>query len=174
MDRWIALLKGVNVGGNNRIKSAELAEICRGLGWADVATVLASGNVVFRADGASRSLAGDLSHALRLQKLDVPVLVIGGKDMAERRAACPYVPREGKHVHGFFCLSPPVFDEALARELATDSEEIVVMGRTVWLHTPDGFGTSKLAENLHKVVTGTDMTARNLNTITKLVEMLDR
>ncbi|QKS18106.1 DUF1697 domain-containing protein, partial [Curtobacterium sp. Csp2] len=64
MARWVALLRGVNVNGIT-IRSAELAALFRELGYEDVRTVLASGNVVFTADGDAASVTGAVEQALR-------------------------------------------------------------------------------------------------------------
>ena len=174
MDQWIALLKGVNVGGNNRIKSADLAMTCRDLGWHDITTLLASGNVVFRASGGATFLADQLSNALVAHGLDVAVVVISRDVMKDIRRSCPFPSDEGKTVHGFFCLASPEVDETLIARFATQGEAVVSADRVIWLHTPNSFGTSALAKNFPRVVSGTVMTARNLNTISKLVEMLDK
>ena len=164
---WIALLRGINVGGGNKLPMADLREICEGLGWAHVQTYIASGNVVFEAAGAPEALASSLHQKL---PFDVPVVVLSAGDLANRLAHCPFPPDAGKAVHGFFCLDAPEVDEDVIAQYAT-TEKVVVQGHTVWLYAPDGFGRSKLAENFHRAVTGTTYTARNLNTIQKLVDM---
>ncbi len=164
---WIALLRGINVGGSNRLPMADLRELCTGLGWQNVKTYIASGNVVFQADGAAEALASRLHQSL---PFDVATLVLGAEDLANRVSHCPFPRTLGKLVHGFFCLDAPDVDQdALAHY--TTTEQIAVHGHTVWFYAPDGFGRSKLAENFHRVVTGTTYTARNLNTIHKLVDM---
>lgn len=167
MQTWVALLRGVNVGGV-RIAMASLRSQADSLGWQDVQSYIASGNLVFRADGTATGLAADLAAAV-----DVDVLVLAGEDLRERLAACPFDPVTGKHVHGIFCFDDSVFEPDAYADLKIDSEVIEVMGRTVWLLAPGGVGRSKLVEKFHKVITGTRTTARNLNTIRKLVEMLD-
>lgn len=145
----------------------ELREICERLGWSNVRTYIASGNVVFEADGAAEALASKLHQKL---PFDVPVVVMSAHELANRLAHCPFPASAGKTVHGFFCLDAPEVDQDVIAHFAT-TEKVVVQGHTVWLHAPDGFGTSKLAENFHRAVTGTTYTARNLNTIHKLVDM---
>lgn len=167
---WIALLRGINVGGGNKLPMADLRGICDSLGWQNIRTYIASGNVVFEANGAAEALASKLHQSL---PFDVPVLVLSAHDLANRLSHCPFPPDAGKTVHGFFCLDAPEVDQDVIAQYAT-TEKVVVQGHTVWLHAPDGFGRSKLAENFHRAVTGTTYTARNLNTIHKLVEMSER
>lgn len=167
--KHVALLRGINVGGGNKLPMADLRAICEGLGWANVRTYIASGNVVFEAEGGNEALAEALHKAL---PLDVPVLVLGGDEMKNRLAHCPFPDEAGNKVHGFFCLDAPEVDEDAIAQYAK-TEKVVVQGHTVWMFAPDGFGRSKLGEMFHRVVTGTVYTARNLNTIKKLAEMLD-
>ena len=174
MQHWVALLRGINVGGNNLVPMANLRTLCAALGWADVRSYIASGNLVFRAEGQAEGLAATLRQAIAARMgCDVPIIALPGAAVRAALADCPFDPAAGKQVHGFILWSDPVIDrDALARFRAA-SEHLVVQGRVAWLHAPDGIGQSKLAEKFDKVVTGTQMTARNLNTWHKLVEMLD-
>jgi uncharacterized protein (DUF1697 family) len=172
MDRWVALLRGVNVGGANKVPMAALRALAEGLGWLGVQTYIASGNLVFSAEGDAEGLAATLRDAMKAgMGVDVAVIVLAGDDLAARVAGCPFDPEEGKHVHGFLLFGEGRLDEGMLGSLKLPSEEVVLDGRTVWLLAPDGIGRSKLAEKFHKVVLGSDMTARNLNTLRKLAEM---
>ena len=174
MQTWVALLRGINVGGNNPVPMADLRALCAGLGWADVRSYIASGNLVFRAKGQADGLADALRQAIAAQLgCDVPIIVLSGAALRAALADCPFDPGAGKHVHGFFLWADPVLDQDALERFRAPSEVLVVQGRVGWLYAPDGIGTSKLAEKFDKVVTGTQMTGRNLNTLRKLVEMLD-
>jgi uncharacterized protein (DUF1697 family) len=170
MGRWVALLRAVNVGGANKVPMAALRALAGGLGWERVETVGASGNMVFDAEG--EGLAERLRAAMREgMGVEVPVLVLAGDDLAARVAGCPFDPVRGKDVHGFLLFGDARLDEAELARWKAPSEALVMEGRTVWLHAPEGIGRSKLAEKLHRVVVGADMTARNLNTLRTLVGM---
>ncbi|WP_438957156.1 hypothetical protein [Cognatiyoonia sp.] len=91
-------------------------------------------------------------------------------ELASHFAHCPFPASAARTVYGFFCLDAQELDQDVIAHFAT-TEKVVVHGHTVWLHAPDGFGASKLAENFHRAVTGTTYTARNLNMIDKLVDM---
>lgn len=169
MQRYVALLRGINVGGNNRLPMADLKALCEYLGWQNVRTYVASGNVVFDADGGAEALAAALHAAL---PFDVQVLVLSGDDLRYRLGRCPFPASVGKFAHGFFCLDRPTLDSDVIAQFRKD-EEVVHYDHTVWLHTPSGFSKSKLAEVMHRVITETSFTARNLNTVHRLVEMLD-
>jgi uncharacterized protein (DUF1697 family) len=169
--KWIALLRGINVGGGNKVPMADLRALAEDLGWNDVATYVASGNVVFSAKGDADKLADTLRKALASgQGVDVPILVLPADRLKADLDACPFEPKEEKHVHVLFLFDQPHLDKALLADLKTPTEELSVNKQTAYLHTPDGFGRSKLGEKLGKVV-GCDFTARNLRTVRTLVEM---
>lgn len=177
MGRWVALLRGVNVGGANKVPMARLRLLAEGLGCGQVETVGASGNMVFDAEG--EGLAERLRAAMAAEMgVDVPVMVLAGEDLAARVAGCPFDPVRGKDVHGFLLFGDARLDEGELGRWRAASEALVMDGRTVWLHAPEGIGRSKLVEKLHKVVVGVEMpvqmTARNLNTLRTLVEMAGR
>lgn len=175
MIRWVALLRGVNVGGGNRVPMADLRSLCRSLGWQNVESYIASGNLVFDAAGPASELATDLRRGLQKSfDVDVPILVLDQQDFQDRFSTCPFPPDAGKEVHGFFCQHPPQLDSEMANVLIEDTEALDVADRMVWMHAPDGFARSALASKIDKVILGTDFTARNLNTIQRLAEMLDR
>ncbi len=166
--RHVALLRGVNVGGGNKLPMADLRAQAADLGWQDITTYIASGNLVFRASGTP----DDLATALRAKlAVDVPVLVLTGDDLRAAVLGCPFPPDPGNLVHGFFCFDPPAMDEARAASLQAPTEALAVMDRIVWLHAPEGIGRSKLVEKMDKVITGTTFTARNFNTIRKLAAL---
>lgn len=171
--KWVALLRGVNVGGV-KVGMAGLRALAEGLGWEDVRSYIASGNLVFRADGTAAGLAAALEEALAAEfGRAVPVLVLSAGDFRAVLAAHPFSPEQGNQSHVFFCWEPPVLDDALYRALKTSDEDLRVIGGHVHFFAPAGIGRSKLAERLGRVVTGTEITGRNLNTVRKLAEMLD-
>ena len=174
MQHWVALLRGINVGGHNKVPMTELRQLCAGLGWAGVQIYIASGNLVFAAVGTADVLAANLRRAIAAAMgVDVAILVLPEADVRAALTQCPFDPEAGSHVHGFFLWAEPWVDQVALAQFRAPSETLIVRGRVAWLHAPDGIGRSKLAEKFDKVVTGTQMTGRNLNTLRKLVEMLD-
>lgn len=172
MQAYVALLRGINVGGGNKLPMADLRRIAEGLGWQDVRSYIASGNLVFRADGAVH--AEKLRNALAAETgLSIPVLILKGNAMRMALEACPFPDTQGNQLHCFFPFGEVTIDAALRDSLATKGEVLVEQEGRIWLHTPQGFGTSKLAGKLPQVLGGAAVTGRNLNTLRKLVEMLD-
>lgn len=174
MQDWVALLRGVNVGGGNKVPMADLRRFAEGLGWTGVRTYVASGNLLFRANGDAAALAETLRAAMKDGiGVDVPVIVQSGDAVRAALAACPFAPDSGKHVHVMFLFGPVTVDMELLAALRAPTETLVMDGTRAWLHAREGFGTSKLAAKIDRVIRGAPMTGRNLNTLRALVEMLD-
>ena len=135
---------------------------------------IASGNLVFSAEGEAETLAAELRVAMvDALGVDVPVLVIAGDVLRQALADCPFDPEDGRHVHGFFLMGEVIVDRELFEELAAEGDALELTPGVAWLWTPGGFGTSKVAERLDRVLKGAAYTGRNLNTVRKLAEMLD-
>ncbi|GAA2727624.1 DUF1697 domain-containing protein [Cellulomonas aerilata] len=186
MRTHLALLRGINVGGRNRLAMADLREVVTSLGHRDVATYIQSGNVVLTSTGTdAAALADDLERAIA-ERTDVhPGVVVVPRDaLAAVVAGNPY-PGEGdpSRLHVVFHRAPltPEAVEAVAdavrRAQARGSrDEATATGSVVYLHTPDGLGRSELATLLARVpadVTGGVTTTRNWATVTRLLGLLD-
>lgn len=187
MATYVALLRGINVGGRNRVVMADLKRVVEDLGHTDVRTLVNSGNVVFDADGRASVKAGDrlatvLENAIKDELGVAPaVLVRTAAELAQVADANPY-PDESdpKRVHVVFLPSPPTAADKKraqdAQRQATEKgsrDELTIIKRVVYLHTPDGFGRSALAELLSRGQASPTAhgTARNWSTVTKLVSM---
>jgi len=187
MATHVALLRGINLGGRNKVAMADLRQVVAGLGHADVSTYIQSGNVLFRADPADAdpsALAAALAKAITgTLGVSAPVVVVARDELAEVIAANPF-PDEAdpKRVHAVLLSAPPGaeaaarIDQALARSTGKGArDELAIAGRTLYLHTPDGFGNSELAAAVLRIVTspraGVTGTARNWATMTKLLDL---
>ena len=168
MAKFVAFLRGINVGGHRKVPMAELRAICPGSG---VQSYIASGNLTFDAEDGDH--AAVLTQRIKATfGFDVPVLVLGESQMRATLAGCPFPMDAGKLVHAYLCYDDPKLDEAGVAALRTATEQVAVIRRTVWLYAPDGIGQSKLAAKLERLI-GAEATARNLNTMIKMVDMLD-
>ena len=175
MTKWVALLRGINVGGKNRLPMEGLRAIAEAL-WPDCnpQTYIASGNMIFEADDKPARMASDLGAAINeVYGLDVPVLVFADKVFRKSVVGCPFEGGESKGIHAVFCFMPPVIDLAKLAEFMIDGEGLVQDNRTIWLNTPQGISNLKLAAKLGQVIGYVPTTARNLNTLRKLVAKLD-
>jgi len=170
MTRYIALLRGVNVGGVN-ITMADLAEVFRGLGFTDVKTVLASGNVVFASQAGATELKPTIEAALRERfGYQAWVHVLSSDELGRIVDAYPFDERDGWHRYVLFLMS----DEPRADLLATAADsalEAIAPGDGViyWTvergHTLDSAFGKRSGTSRHKAL----LTNRNLNTLRKLL-----
>ncbi len=169
----VALLRGINVGGGNKLPMADLRAMAQDLGWMQVRTYIASGNLVFEAEGKPDDLASRLKGLIHNRLgLSIPVLVLPRRAMNAALADCPFDPDEPRHVHVAFGLEDFDVDQEKLAGLIAPDENFQITGRTAYLYAPSGIGRSKLAGSLDRVL-GVPATARNLRTVATLVEMLD-
>lgn len=177
MKTWICLLRGVNVGGNNKLPMKALASELEALGFSDVRTYIQSGNVVFRGPSQKpENLAAVIRGAI-LGKFgfEPSVLVIEAGEIAKSAAANPFAEStgesEGRTVHMFFlCQVPKESPRDRLEKVRIPSERWQLIGKVLYLHAPEGFGTSKLATQAERIL-GVPATARNWRTVTALLEM---
>lgn len=112
----VALLRGINVGGANALPMKKLRGLCDTLGWRDVESYVASGNLVFDADGNPEAQASALREAIRVARGgDSPVLVLTEATLRHARDDCPFTPEDPRQVHACFLFGAPAPDRALGR-----------------------------------------------------------
>ena len=170
----IALLRGLNVGGHNKLPMAQLREIAADVGFTDVRTYIQSGNLVASTDLDAEAAGDLLAEAIRSATgLAVPVIVRTARQWSDVVAANPFPDAAdlGRHVHVVFLPAPAT--EAVRAFDATvfAPEEVVVAGSEVFLHLPDGMGRSKLAVAVNRIPEVAAGTARNWNTVLQLATL---
>jgi len=166
--KYAALLRGVNVAGN-KLSMADLSRLVEQLGGADVRTYLQSGNVVY---SGPKKVASSLERAL-LEQLEVrsPVLVRSASELAQVVAAKPY-DADGKAVSVTFLAERPTASALASIDPAGfGSDRFEAIGREVYLHTPGGYGRTKLNNSFWERRLSTIATTRNWNTVVALAEM---
>jgi uncharacterized protein (DUF1697 family) len=173
--RYAALLRGVNLGGHNRVPMAELRRAVEALGYDDVATYVQSGNVVFStASKPEAAMARTLERAIeRSCRLDVTVLVRSASQLARLQQDNPFLARrrEPTTLHVTFLAARP---SAAARRDLPDGEgpdQLVVHGREVYLWCPKGYGRTKLTNAWFERRLGVPATTRNWRTVVTLGEL---
>ena len=170
METWIALLRGINVGGHHLVRMKDLVRHLQADGFREVNTYIQSGNVVLQSQDSPGERIGNLigqHYGFR-----PAVLVLSAEELRQAAAANPFDPEGGKKVHFYFCAREPrEVNHALLESLRAPNEAYRLVGKVLYLFAPDGIGRSKLAEKIGKALPGTDLTARNLNTVSKLLEM---
>lgn len=174
MNVWIALLRGINVGGNHVVPMKDLRELLQGLGYRDIETYIQSGNCLFAADtadarGISRQISGTIEEGFGFRPL---VMVYSPASFEAALAANPFPAGDSpKTVHFFFLAERPASPDldGLAA-LAVNGERFHLDDDVFYLHAPQGIGRSKLVEKLGRFVP-VQATARNLATVTRIAEM---
>lgn len=175
MTRWIALLRGVNVGGGNKIAMPALRVSCEGCGFERVTTYIQSGNLVFDAPGDEASITAALRGVLADEHaLAVPVVVRSAREMdrlADRHPGL-HAGIDPKWLHIVF-LDKKVKQADIGRVDGArfEPDTFEVDGREIYTTYPQGSGRSKLTIEVFENAFGVTATARNVNTVRSLIEL---
>ena len=183
MRTHVALLRGINVGGHNKLAMADLKVAVASLGHTAVETYLQSGNVVFTSyDPNPASIAGQLQKSLTAQTSQgINVVVVDRDEWAELVNHNPY-PHETdpRRLHAMVHPSELTTEDFAALDLAQrrardkgSADELTAIGRTIYLSTPNGMGRSELASNLTRYPQAPLGTARNWATVNKITALLN-
>ena len=172
---YIGLYRGINVVGRRIVPMKGLRLALEEAGCVDVQTYIQSGNVVFRSalDDTAR-LSQQLASVVSKSHGFEPRVLVRTLAELERAAAgnpFPEADEDPKSLHLFFLEKPATKADLRSLDaLKTHTERFVLKGRIFYLHTPDGFGTSKLAKRAERLL-GVDATARNWRTVKTLLAM---
>jgi uncharacterized protein (DUF1697 family) len=178
MRTYIALFRGINVGGNNMLPMKDLVAALENVGCQDVATYIQSGNAVFRNENQDPSLLSDGIEVEIEERhgFEPRVLVLESEELERTIHSNPFPEAESEprtlHVY-FLAESPETPDLDALEGIKGDSERFVLGDGVFYLHAPDGIGRSKLAANAEKLL-GVPATARNWRTVRKVMDMADR
>lgn len=174
---FVALLRGVNVGGAKKVPMAMLRELAAELGWKEAQTYAQSGNLVFRARGAPEDLEHALERAIAARLgLEVPVIVRSAADWAKYAKGSAFADAESerpKMLHLGLAkdrVSPRCLDD-LARH-CTAGERVALDGDALWIDYGGGVARSKLTPAALDRAVGSVVTARNWNTVQALARIL--
>ncbi|MCB9696990.1 MAG: DUF1697 domain-containing protein [Alphaproteobacteria bacterium] len=168
---WVALLRAINVGGNRKVPMADLRAVTEGLGWTRVRTHLASGNLLFDADGERAALIGVLEPAIRDRfGFEVPVVLRTHEELVRVVREVPYDPPDRTFV--WFLDRVPGDDaseriEAIPRK---EGERWLLVGDHLYTDLPSAADTKFTADRIDRATRAT-ATARNLRTTTALRDL---
>lgn len=177
MTRYVVLLRGVNVGKNNRVPMAEFRATLEALGLSDVKTLLNSGNACFSATQGTSQLLAERIAAAVVQKFGVttPVVVKSAQEFDAAVRGNPMVPDEAEYARFLvaFAMEPEKL-EALTPLQAKilPGERLVVTPQAAYLHCASGILESKVASAMVGAA-GRAVTSRNWGTVLKLSALLD-
>ncbi len=166
MTVFVAFLRAVNVGGTGRLPMSDLRRMCNELGLADVQTYIASGNLTFGSDESKESIKTALEGKLRdYAGKDVGVIVRTASELRGTLNKNPFADRDPKYTVAIFLDRKPPKD-ALAQATGRNDEDMRIGVREIYVYYGSGIGRSKL-----RIPAAKDGTARNMNTIRKMVEL---
>lgn len=175
MQTYIALFRGINVGGRNILPMKDLVTRLEVLGCQDVRTYIQSGNAVFRHDEKDASrLATVIGEAVQERHEFKPRVLLLTSDQLEHAVASnpfPEAESDPSRLHVLFLAEVPKnpnFDTI--ERLRAENERLDLRSDIVYLHAPDGIGRSKLAASLEKAV-GVTATGRNWRSVAKILEL---
>ncbi len=174
---YVALLRGINVGGKNKILMAHLSEMFVNAGCKNVRTFIQSGNVIF--DGSAK-LSAQVPRLVAEQIADVlgyktPVVLRSLLELEEAVNNNPFLKLDSDLglLHLVFLAALPEPSKVAALDpQRSPGDEYVVRGREIYLSLPNGAGESKLTNAYFDSKLSTTSTGRNWRTVTKLLEMM--
>ena len=172
--RFVALLRGINVGGHNILSMADLRMLVAECGGSDVESYIQSGNVIFSHDNADAA-----GFSARLQAaigsrfgFEPSILSLAADQYRAAMDAVPFFPSDPKHLHLYFMAAPPPDPDLVAIENDRGENEAArLIGAIFYLHAPDGVARSRLATTAEKHL-GVPATARNWRTAQKIAGFL--
>ena len=169
METFVALFRGINVGGRNILPMKELALLLEENSCLNVKTYIQSGNVVFKRDNPPKNISSNVEKKYGFKP---EILIIKGKEFLKIANDNPFSSTVGKEIHLYFCKDALKPNIEKIEELKSGSEKYNIKNKVFYLYAPDGIGRSKLVANIEKCLGGVG-TGRNLNTVNKLVEMVE-
>lgn len=174
MTTYLALFRGINIGGHNKLPMRELATLLEEVGYKNVITYIQSGNVVFDSSSRSRSrITDDISLAVSNRFGFAPkVMLLTAQELQDAIAHNPFPSDDGKALHFLFLETQP--DNPKIERLnavKANSEAFMLGDKVFYLYAPEGVGRSKLAVSVERCL-GVAATGRNWSTVSRLASML--
>jgi uncharacterized protein (DUF1697 family) len=174
MSTYLALFRGINIGGHHKLPMKELVSLLEELGCRNIQSYIQSGNVIFDSRRRNRDiLADEIRNAISGRYGFSPIVILLTRsELNSAIAGNPFPTSDSKALSFLFLASPPENpDIDRLNALKTSSEDFMLKDRVFYLYTPDGVGRSKLANNVAKCL-GVTTTGRNWNTVSHLASML--
>lgn len=173
MYRYIALLRGINVGGHKKILMSDLKSLFESLGFDNVTTYIQSGNVVFHTSEVKTTLEENISKVIEVKYgFIVPVLVKKASKLQEIVSKCPF--SDKKREKSYFILlqeKPSEENIEITTAFSHPNEEFHITEDCVYIYYAVGAGKAKMGNNFFEKKLKVSATARNYRTMAKLIEL---
>ena len=175
MPRYVALLRGVNVGGKGRMAMADLRACVERIGHEEVATHIQTGNVLFRTQVRSaETVATAMEDAVEADLgFRTAVMIRTAAQLTAALDERPFADADPAALHIAFLREKPAVAKAKALVAPDGPDEVAVIGREVHLHYPNGMGRSKLTGASIEKALGVPATARRRSVVEKLRDLLE-
>jgi len=174
MDRYVSMLRGINVGGNNKISMQVLKEVYASLKLEEVQTYIQSGNVAFSTTFSVPEVKTKIEKEIKKKfGFDVFAIIRSKKEIANIIKNSPYKPKDETKLYVVFLSRAPkqIPMEELNSAKSKD-EEFSIAGREIYFSCPNGYGVTKLSNNFFERKLKVEATTRNWRTVNRLHKML--
>lgn len=175
MITYIALLRGINVGGKKKIKMAELRQQLAVLGFENIRTYIQSGNIAFETSLTdTKALAQQIkANIFENYGFEVPTLVVPQSEIYDILKNNPFLNDEIdiKLLHVTMLYDVPSTELAEAIDFESENDKYRIVGKNVYLYFPNGYGRTKLTNNFFEQKLKTSATTRNWKTMKKLATL---
>lgn len=170
MNQFIVLLRGINVSGKNKLPMADLRDLLSYLGFKNVQTYIQSGNIILNSEKGKDDVSQVISKSIKEKfGYDVPVIVKTRQELENAVEHYPYL-KENEKIVAFVFLEKPTSVNIV--EIKNPGEdEFTINKDVIYLYCPNGFGRSKLSNNIFESKLKLVATTRNLRTTERLIEL---
>ena len=172
MATYVAFLRGVNLGPNNKISMSALRAMAEDRGYTDVATYINSGNLIISSSKKAATVEREISDAIKdIFGRPIDVTVRTPAQLKKILAENPYPDGNPSQVTvAFLTKAPPANAQDKVAAVATDHEPFTFAGQDVYVNYSQGIGKSKLAERFSDII-GVSSTVRNIRTVEKVLAL---
>ena len=173
MKTYIALLKGINVGGHKKVSMAELRDLLAKSGFQNVQTYIQSGNVIFKSVDETHNIEVKISNLISVHfGFDVSVIVKTNPELQLIFDSCPF--ENAKKEKSYFIILNKIPERNLIEEInkiSYDDEEIIIKNNCLYFYCPKGYGQTKFNMSTYERKLKVNGTSRNYNAMVKLLSL---
>lgn len=173
MEKFIALLRGINVGGHKKFPKADQLKMLSALGFQDSQVYLHTGNWIFNSSESSSNISAKIEKVLtETYDWEVPVLVLNASELEEILNKCPF--SEEVKVQSYFMIlkTGPTPEKISAVEaIHYPNEEFRISTKCIYYYCTKGYGQAKMSGTFFEKKLGVAITARNYNTMKRILDM---
>lgn len=179
MKTYISILRGINVGGQKKIKMSDLQTLYENLHFTDVTTYIQSGNVIFSTnDTTIDSISKKIEQAIfKKYKFEVPVIIRTQEEMSEVLSSNPFLKQKDIDIERLYVTflneKPSQASVSALESLDYSPDKFSIKNKEIFLYCPNSYGKTKFNNNFFESKLKLQATTRNWNTVTTLVEMTE-